>query len=270
MLVILFMASCTTPVRFTYTAENVKGGAVMDKERMLADYGQFAIQYSGEGNVTIINKSDSTMYVDMGESYYINNGIAQQLFDNSVTTNFSSGTQGATVNMGSVASAMGVGGALGTLARGVNVGGSTTRGSSTQVFEERYISIPPMSSKRMKSVLFEPVNSRAWGQFKEQPWYGAKSKGGLPINGTYHYDRYSSPAQEYVFAYSFNPNEKFKTTRDLFYVTDIEISKSLKKVPERINQTTKAELTRKDFLGTMGLTAGMLVYAIVMLVLYGG
>lgn len=262
MLVLLFTASCSTPVRFTYTAENVKGNAEMNKERMLADYGKFAIQYTSEGGVDIINKSDSTMYIDMGESYYINNGIAQQLFDNSVTTNFSSGTQGATVNMGSVASAMGVGGALGTLARGVNVGGSTTSGSSTQVFEERYISIPPMSRKQMKSFLFEPVNSMNWGKTKNQPWREARD-GNRIVEGTYHYDRYSSPAQEYVFAYSFNPNEKFKSTRDLFYVTDIEINKSLKKIPEGMNQTTKKGSTTKDVIGNVFAGIGLFAVLVV-------
>ena len=247
MLVLLCMASCSTPVRFTYTAENVKGNAVMDKERMLADYDQFAIQYTSEGNVTIINKSDSTMYIDMGESYYVNNGIAQQLFDNSVTTNFSSGTQGATVNMGSVASAMGVGGALGTLARGVNVGGSTTSGSSTQVFEERYISIPPMSRKQMKSIAFEPVNSSQWGIGNDQTWKEARD-GGFVKKGTYIYDKYSSPAQEYIFSYSFNPTGKFQSTRDLFYVEKIEIDKKLKNIPEGKNQITKDKSTKKDIL----------------------
>lgn len=268
MLVLLSMASCTTPVRFTYTAENVKGNAVMDKERMLADYGQFAIQYSSEGNVIIINENDSTMYIDMGESYYVNNGIAQQLFDNSVTTNFSSGTQGATVNMGSVASAMGVGGALGTLARGVNVGGSSTSGSSTQVFEERYISIPPMSRKQMKSIAFEPVNSSQWGLGNDKTWKEARD-GAYVREGVYVYDKYSSPAQEYIFSYSFNPTGKFQSTRDLFYVEKIEVDKKLKNVPEGKNQITKEKSTKKDIFKTCfngiivaPLTFGLFLYGI--------
>lgn len=245
----ILMTSCLTPTRFTYASENIKGNAVMDEEKMLADYGEFAIQYTSEGGVSIINKSDSMMYIDMAESYYVNNGTAQQLYTNSVTTNYSSGSQGATVNLGSVANALGVGGVVGTLAQGVNVGGSNTSGSSTQVFEERYISIPPLSRKSVKSVLFEPVNSGNWREEKEHPWQDTQTKGGYVKKGTYNYDKYSSPTQEYIFAYTFNPNEKFQSTRDLFYVRTIEINKSLRNEVEAPNQTTREMATRKDFFG---------------------
>lgn len=248
----MLMVSCYTPTRFTYAGENIKGNAVMDEEKMLADYGKFAIQYTSEGGVTIINKSGSMMYIDMAESYYVNNGAAQQLYTNSVTTNFSSGSQGATVNLGSVTNALGVGGVVGTLAQGVNVGGSNTNGSSTQVFEERYISIPPLSRKSVKSVLFEPVNSGHWGWGKEHPWRETHT-GTYAKEGTYNYDKYSSPAQEYIFSYTFNPNGKFQSTRDLFYVETIEINKALKNEMEAPNQITKrnAAQTKKDITNTV-------------------
>lgn len=54
----ILMTSCRTPMRFTYTAQNLKGNAVMDEENMLADYGKFSILYTAFGGVTIINKSD--------------------------------------------------------------------------------------------------------------------------------------------------------------------------------------------------------------------
>ncbi len=247
----MLMVSCYTPTRFTYAGENIKGNAVMDEEKMLADYGKFAIQYTSEGGVTIINKSDSMMYIDMAESYYVNNGAAQQLYTNSVTTNFSSGSQGATVNLGSVTNALGVGGVVGTLAQGVNVGGSNTNGSSTQVFEERYISIPPLSRKSVKSVLFEPVNSGHWGWGKEHPWRETHT-GTYAKEGTYNYDKYSSPAQEYIFSYTFNPNGKFQSTRDLFYVKTIEINKALINEMEAPNQITKRKTqTKKDYTNTL-------------------
>ena len=250
-LALLFMASCATPVRFTYAAENVKGNAEMNKEKMLADYGQFAIQYSSAGDVVIVNKSDSTMYIDMGESYYIYNGVALQLYNNSTTTDFSSETRG--INMGGATKATGIGGT--PVISGVTWNRSTTRGSSTQVSEERYVSIPPMSRMQMKSVLFEPVNSMEWGKTKEQPWREARRKK-LVVEGTYHYDRYSSPNHEYMFSYTYNPTDQLKTVRDLFYVTDIEISRLLKKVPEKTNQITKKGKTIKDRLRLAGLISG--------------
>lgn len=252
LIVSMFMVSCYTPTRFTYAGENIKGNAKMDAEKMFADYGKFAIQYTSEGGVTIINKSDSMMYIDMAESYYVNNGTAQQLYSNSVTTNFSSDTQGATVNLGSVANAFGVGGVAGKLAQGVNVGGNNTSGSSTQIFEERYISIPPLSRKSVKSVLFEPINSGKWGYRKEYPWQNTRTKAGYVKKGIYNYDKYSSPAQEYIFAYTFNPNEKFQSTRDLFYVKTIQIDKALKNETEAPNQITKSNTqTKRDGTNTI-------------------
>lgn len=275
----MLMVSCYTPTRFTYAGENIKGNAVMDEEKMLADYGKFAIQYTSEGGVTIINKSDSMMYIDMAESYYVNNGAAQQLYTNSVTTNFSSGSQGATVNLGSVTNALGVGGVVGTLAQGVNVGGNNTSGSSTQVFEERYISIPPLSRKSVKSVPFEPIHS-GWGigskalgisLSKDWPWKDTHSKSGYAKEGIYNYDKYSSPAQEYIFAYTFNPNEKFQSTRDLFYVKTIEINKALINEMEAPNQITKRKTqTKKDATNTLLSAFGgsyALVGSIILIVL---
>lgn len=267
----MLMTSCFTPTRFTYAGENIKGNAVMDEERMLADYGKFAIQYTSEGGVTIINKSDSIMYIDMAESYYVNNGTSQQLYTNSVTTNFSSGSLGATVNLGSVTNALGVGGVVGTLAQGVNVGGSNTSGSSTQVFEERYVSIPPLSRKSVKSIPFEPIHSRKWGvHVKGWPWQDTHSMRHAK-EGIYNYDKYSSPTQEYIFAYTFNPNEKFQSTRDLFYVKTIEINKALKNEMEAPNQITERKTqTKKDSAKTYFSALGgayALVGSIVLIVL---
>lgn len=263
----ILMTSCLTPTRFTYAGENIKGNATMDEEKMLADYGKFAIQYTSEGGVTIINKSDSTMYIDMAESYYVNNGTAQQLYTNSVTTNFSSGSQGATVNLGSITNALGVGGVAGTLAQGVNVGGSNTSGSSTQVFEERYISIPPLSRKSVKSVLFGPLHNDTWGLVIKLPsWPETYGVDGVK-EGTYNYDRYSSPTHEYIFAYTFNPNGKFQSSRDLFYVKTIEIDKALRNKAETANQITEWDTrTFKDKLkntaGIFGMLMGICLIAL--------
>ena len=245
------MGACT-PVRYTYTTENIKGTAIVDKENMVADYGKFAIQYSCEGGVTIINKSDSIMYIDMAESYHILNGTAQQLYTNSVTTDFSSGSRGTTVNLGSITNALGVGGVVGTLAHGVNVGGSDTSGSSTQIFEERYISIPPMSRKPVKSVIFQ--ESREIGN-RGKIW---KDTGrSLDKKGNYNYTSSSSPAHEYIFSYTFNPNSKFQSTRDLLYVSNIEIDKSLKGKAEQGNQFTNEEgMTVGDCLLFVGSLLG--------------
>lgn len=203
-----FFTSCTSVYRATYTTENVRGQATIDNRNMLADYEKFVIQYSPYGDVTIINKTDSTMFIDMAESYYVGNGVAERLYSNSVTTNYSSETSGATVNLGSITNALGIRGVAGTIAQGVNVGSSNTNGSSVQLFEERYISIPPLSQKSVKSVLFSDAHIKA---------------NNLQMNGIFKYDRNNSFSNEYIFSYTFDPNASgFLSTRDLIYISEIE------------------------------------------------
>ena len=58
-------------------------------------------------------------------------------------------TAGGSVNLGSVAGAVGVGGVLGRLAGGVNVGGSNSTTISKVEYAQRVLAIPPMSSKML-------------------------------------------------------------------------------------------------------------------------
>lgn len=241
--------SCTSVYRATYMTENIKGNAVVDEKNMFVDYGKFEVQYTTKGDVMIINKTDSTMYIDMAESYYIGNGDAQRLYTNSVTTNFSSGSKGATVNLGSITNALGVGGVVGTLAQGVNVGGSNVSGLSTQVFEERYISIPPLSRKAVKSVSFPSVVSSVT-ELKE--------------SGVYRYERNNSFNNEYIFAYTFDATAgTFLSTRDLIHVGKIETTKHINgfkahKVYEKTanNEEVGEAMDSKDILKTLGATVG--------------
>lgn len=259
MTISMLLSSCTTTL-ITYAAENIKGNAVMDEANMLADYGKFAIQYTTKGDVTIINKTDSMMYIDMAESYYVLDGTAQQLYTNSVTTNFSSGSRGASVNLGSVTNALGVGGVVGTLAQGVNVGRSNTNGSSTQVFEERYISIPPMSRKAMKSENFWLGEKTA---FTKELWERSSSgiyPGSVRKKGTFSsFEKGESPMHEYIFAYTFDSNaSKFQSTRDLFYVSSIEGDDSLKDVNTNNNQYKCTQgITVKGLSGLLGGMVGV-------------
>lgn len=240
--------SCTSVYRATYMTENIKGNAVVDEKNMFVDYGKFEVQYTTKGDVMIINKTDSTMYIDMAESYYIGNGEAQRLYTNSVTTNFSSGSKGATVNLGSVTNALGVGGVVGTLAQGVNVGGSNVSGLSTQVFEERYISIPPLSRKAVKSVSFPSVVSSV----KELK------------SGVYRYERNNSFNNEYIFAYTFDATAgTFLSTRDLIHVGKIETTKHINvfkahKVYEKTanNEEVGEAMDSKEILINLGAALG--------------
>lgn len=95
--------------------------------------------------VSIENNSNKIIYVDLENCTYRVNKSASKYFVNSSTTKTSGSEGGASVNMGSIASVLGVGGALGTIASGVNVGGSRNSGTSTTIYADRIITVAPHS-----------------------------------------------------------------------------------------------------------------------------
>lgn len=103
------------------------------------------------------NKTNNTIYVDLGNSFIIRGSEASPYYVPSSTTQSSESSSGVGVNLGAVAGAIGVGGALGTLASGVNVGGGSSNGSMTTTYSQRIISIPPMSSKKFGPQYFFPM-----------------------------------------------------------------------------------------------------------------
>lgn len=64
----------------------------------------------------------------------------------SSTTITSSVSSGGSVNLGAVAGFLGIGGAAGAIANGINVGGSSSTGISNTTYAQRYIAVAPFSS----------------------------------------------------------------------------------------------------------------------------
>lgn len=94
-------------------------------------------------HLTVRNKTDRVIYIDKGSSFVYKNNMATCLFSNSA---YSSGTGrmgGASVNLGGVANAIGIGGAAGSILGGVNVGGGRSSQNSTTVYEQRVMAIAP-------------------------------------------------------------------------------------------------------------------------------
>ena len=104
--------------------------------------------------VSIENTSNEMMYVDLGSSSFRELKSASTYFINSSTTRSSSSNGGGAVNLGSIASVLGLGGPIGTLAGGTTVGGGNSSGSSTTIYAERIITIAPHSVYRLKNKQF--------------------------------------------------------------------------------------------------------------------
>lgn len=102
--------------------------------------------------VRVENKSNRTIYLDLGNSFFVRMGKSMCYYVPSSTTTNSSSTSGGAVNLGSIAGAFGVGGVVGTLANGVNVGGSGTNGTSNTTYAQRVISIPPKASYDLNAI----------------------------------------------------------------------------------------------------------------------
>lgn len=134
-------------------------------ERPIPDKAKIAVAYSisGDGKLTAIvyNRTSEIMVIDQTKSFFVNSdGTSTSYYDPTVrttsTTRTSSSTTGASLNLGALAGAFGIGGALGTLASGINVGGSGTDGVSTTnttyVADLPQVSLAPRSNGAMSKV----------------------------------------------------------------------------------------------------------------------
>lgn len=110
--------------------------------------------------VRITNKTDKALYIDLANSFKFNaDGTAEPYFTNSVYTEGGSSGKGVSLNMGAVAGAMGIGGALGTLAQGVGVGSGSSKSASVTTAEERILMIPPHSAVTMPPMKYADGSS---------------------------------------------------------------------------------------------------------------
>ena len=97
--------------------------------------------------IKINNKTDSPLYIDLASTFKIlNGGYAEPYFTNSVYSEGNSVTNGGSLNLGALAGALNIGGAIGTLAGGINVGKYNTKSTEISRGEQRILVVPPHSS----------------------------------------------------------------------------------------------------------------------------
>lgn len=97
----------------------------------------------------ITNKTNKTIYLDLANCFSILKGEAEPYYVPSATQTTTGSSSGASVNAGAITGALGIGGALGTLAGGVNVGGGSSSATTNITYSQRVVSIPPMSTKKL-------------------------------------------------------------------------------------------------------------------------
>lgn len=136
--------------------------------------------------IAVLNKTDNIIYLDKGTSFVYYNGTPVSLFSNSSHTESQGNMTGGSVNAGSVANALGIGGRVGALLNGLNLGGAATSQSSTTFYEQRVIMLAPHAIYTLYS----------WEE--EQLWESIYNRLGKTIRPrkagrNWTYEEYTSP-----------------------------------------------------------------------------
>lgn len=186
--------------------------------------------------VAIENKTDNIIYIDKANTFVYINGTPISLFQNSVTTTSQSGTQGAAVNLGGVANALGIGGPLGSLLGATTIGGGSTTTSSTMIYEQRVLAVAPHAAETLysapisinQSVMYEGeaasfghIRAGRNGLFIDPDGTQTKFRRGM----SRHYDQNRTPFEIKVAA-TYSPDETFvikKLVKVNHYICDVVI-----------------------------------------------
>lgn len=162
---VFFLCSCSSgkmltssvayqSIRTTFRQPNMSAHEIPDDAEIILAY---TITPDGELVVGVVNNTQEIMVIDQTMSFFVNNGRSVSYYDPTIksrtVTDLSSETQGASVNVGAIGNALGIGGRLGGLLSGINLGGSGTTGTSIQnttvIADQPRISIGPKGSSTM-------------------------------------------------------------------------------------------------------------------------
>ena len=165
-LAMLLLSSCSSNKLMTrhVAYQSVRTTVVHDSIPADAEIAvTYGITPSGQLHVYVTNQTDKIMQIDQTMSFFVNtNSVSVSYYDPTMrttsTTNVSSGTSGASVNLGAVGSALGIGGPLGMALSGINVGGAETQGKSvtniTQISDMPRVALAPHAYAEMSKAFF--------------------------------------------------------------------------------------------------------------------
>lgn len=238
---------------------------------------------AGKAKFVVYNKTSQVLFLDKANSFAYTNGQPQTLFTNAAYTTGKNTGSGASVNLGSVAGAIGIGGAVGSLLGGVNVGGGNSVTNTTTVYEQRVIAVAPQSltvlyewtpTDNLNKQILEPSFFNLLsplGKFHNQ-MSGEKEK--FRQGMTKHYtSSFQSPlALKGIVSYSSSERfENAKLANVECYVSDVFIDtyKSLKK-KEKSKIDIQQQLANRSYFafrsgGNIGAFFGILAgtYAVI-------
>ena len=167
---------------------------------------------------SVKNKQNKTLYLDLGNTFYVSQGQPVCYYIPTASTTSSGSSGGGSLNLGAVAGALGVGGAVGTLASGVSVGGGSSKSTSTTTYSQRVIGIPPYATVQLSPKPLYPDKSYPVFNFSSDCEGGT-----MMVGDNYTYAEETSPLQmSLILAYSETENcERTKSAPINLYIRQL-------------------------------------------------
>ena len=183
-------------------------------------YEKFYVDCSYEPHIcfSVKNKQNKTLYLDLGNTFYVSQGQPVCYYIPTASTTSSGSSGGGSLNLGAVAGALGVGGAVGTLASGISVGGGSSKSTSTTTYSQRVIGIPPYATVQLSPKPLYPDKSYPVFNFSSDCEGGT-----MMVGDNYTYAEGTSPLQmSLILAYSETENcERTKSAPINLYIRQL-------------------------------------------------
>lgn len=97
--------------------------------------------------LNIANHTEKIIYIDLAKCFIVRGLESEAMYVPTAMSTSNTSSTGAGVNLGAVTNALGVGGSVGALAQGVTIGKGNSTTSTTTVYSQRVVAIPPKSTK---------------------------------------------------------------------------------------------------------------------------
>lgn len=216
--------------------------------------------------IKLTNNSSKTIFIDLANTFFKRGSFASPYYTPYSTTNHQSDTNGIGLNIGGITNALGIGGFIGNLASGINIGAASTSGTSATIYSQRIISIPPNSYVVLDPQLLFPPDLPSGAYKIPLKHYGYSfstwqlvglDKNWMTVNigQTINYEKDSSPISfglflTYSFDENFSKSNSMNNTAYLYRVVGLE---NYKPATHARFHTKKAANLSEGFLDTLHL-----------------
>lgn len=213
----------------------ITSGSVLSNKEVEITFKLEHLGFCCQYGINVRNKTEKVIYIDLGNTFRVEqNGEYFTYHDVSEQTTVTHGNaSGGSIGLGSVANMLGIGGAIGTLANGVSVGGRGQHSVSTAYATQRIIIIPPHGKNYLslhKEVEVKPgtiltnKKTKCLSHGEDLDLFIPNIKRGFIHKGeTYVFSEKESPyKREYIITYSTEKTfNSYSTVKFVLYLQQI-------------------------------------------------